>query len=102
MSLMEVVFRHLGQDRNVPFQVIAHETKLGLDEVEHLVMKALSLKLIRGSIDQVKQIVAIEWVQPRLLQKDQLLHLQKELNQWASNLKQLTSFMESQSPELFA
>ncbi|CAJ0912407.1 686_t:CDS:2 [Entrophospora sp. SA101] len=34
-------------------------------EVEYLVMKALSLKLIRGSIDQVGEVVVVTWVQPQ-------------------------------------
>ena len=48
-----------------------------MDDVEHLLMKALALKLIRGEIDQVDSIARISWVQPRVLSREQvrLFHL---------------------------
>ena len=48
------------------------ETRLALDDVEHLLMKALALKLIRGEIDQVDSIARISWVQPRVLSREQV------------------------------
>lgn len=35
-------------------------------------MKGLALGLIRGTIDQVDRIVTIDWVQPRVLDMQQL------------------------------
>ena len=35
-------------------------------------MKALSLGLVRGSIDQVSQEVTMTWVQPRVLDINQV------------------------------
>jgi 26S proteasome regulatory subunit N9 len=45
---------------------------VNLEEVEFLVMKALSRGLVRGSIDQVNQLVSITWVQPRVLDRKQV------------------------------
>jgi 26S proteasome regulatory subunit N9 len=41
MALIESVFKRNADDRTMSFQNIAEETRLPLDEVEHLVMKAL-------------------------------------------------------------
>ena len=41
MALIESVFKRGAYDRTMSFQTIAEETRLPLDEVEHLVMKAL-------------------------------------------------------------
>ena len=41
-------------------------------QVELLVMKALSLGLVKGSIDQVDAKVHMTWVQPRVLDRDQV------------------------------
>jgi hypothetical protein len=41
MALIESVFKRSADNRTMSFQVIAEETRLPIDEVEHLVMKAL-------------------------------------------------------------
>lgn len=41
MALIESVFRRSANDRTMTFQTIAEETRLAIDEVEHLIMKAL-------------------------------------------------------------
>jgi len=86
MALIESVFKRSADNRTMSFQVIAEETRLPIDEVEHLVMKALSLKLIRGSLDQVDQKAQITWVQPRVLSKEQIGGLAKRLEEWVSKL----------------
>lgn len=41
-------------------------------QVEMLVMKALSLGLVKGSIDEIDQKVHMTWVQPRVLDLQQV------------------------------
>lgn len=41
MALIESVFKRSADDRTMSFQTISEETRLPLDEVEHLLMKAL-------------------------------------------------------------
>jgi len=105
MALIESVFKRNTDDRTMSFQTIAEETRLPLDEVEHLVMKALrceklscstrvlstdqpphSLKLIRGSLDQVDQKAQITWVQPRVLSREQIGVLATRLSTWVEKL----------------
>ncbi|KAG7085959.1 hypothetical protein E1B28_003485 [Marasmius oreades] len=86
MALIESIFKREAGNRTMSFQTIAEETRLPIDEVEHLVMKALSLKLIRGSMDQVEQKAQITWVQPRVLSKEQIGGLSQRLEQWVNKL----------------
>ncbi|KAI1790845.1 hypothetical protein LXA43DRAFT_1014287 [Ganoderma leucocontextum] len=86
MALIESVFKRGAYDRTMSFQTIAEETRLPFDEVEHLVMKALSLKLIKGSLDQVDQKAQITWVQPRVLSREQIGQLAERLAAWGSKL----------------
>ncbi|ETW79696.1 hypothetical protein HETIRDRAFT_322407 [Heterobasidion irregulare TC 32-1] len=86
MALIESVFKRNAYDRTMSFQTIAEETRLPLDEVEHLVMKALSLKLVRGSIDQVDAKASISWVQPRVLSRGQIGELAGRLEGWNGKL----------------
>jgi len=86
MALIESVFKRGPYDRTMAFQTIAEETRLPIDEVEHLLMKALSLKLIRGSLDQVDQKAQITWVQPRVLSREQIGGLAQRLTSWTERL----------------
>jgi len=87
MALIDSVFRRNANNRTMAFQTIAEETRLPLNEVEHLVMKALSLKLIKGSLDQVEQKAVITWVQPRVLSREQIGGLAQRLDDWVNRLK---------------
>ena len=54
-------------NRRVDFKTIAAAAEIPENEVELLVMKALSKKLVKGTINQIDQIVDFTWVQPRVL-----------------------------------
>jgi 26S proteasome regulatory subunit N9 len=86
MALIEAVFRRPRSQRVMSFQTIAQETRLPLHEVEILVMKALSLKLIKGSIDQVNSLADIHWVQPRVLDAEQTQALAQRLDEWCERV----------------
>ncbi|KAK0543718.1 26S proteasome regulatory subunit [Tilletia horrida] len=101
MALIESVFRRSTDDRTLSFETIAQETRLPVDEVEHLVMKALSLNLIRGTLDQYAQLARITWVQPRVLDRRQIEALQERLNQWCERVQSVAEFVKGQTPELF-
>ncbi|KAI8329850.1 hypothetical protein BC941DRAFT_442059 [Chlamydoabsidia padenii] len=102
MSLIEAIFRRSGDNRVIPFSEIASETRLPIDEVEHLVMKALSIQLLRGSIDQVDQLVVVTWVQPRVLDKSQIDGMRRKLEEWNNQVKKISTFVGQQGGEVFA
>lgn len=58
-------------------------------------MKALSLGLIKGSIDQVSGIARISWVQPKVLNMQQIKGMRDRLIEWDSGVKQLGVWMEN-------
>jgi 26S proteasome regulatory subunit N9 len=73
---------------------------LTFPQVEHLVMKALSLKLVRGSIDQVDETVAVTWVQPRILLPAQIANMGERLQKWGDHVRSTLLFLEAETPEL--
>ncbi|PWN40583.1 hypothetical protein IE81DRAFT_217836 [Ceraceosorus guamensis] len=102
MALIESIFKRANDQRTLPFDTIAQETRLPSSEVEHLVMKALSLKLIKGTLDQHAQLAHVTWVQPRVLDKAQIKALQERLDAWCQRVSQTAEFVKTETPELFA
>ena len=48
-----------------------------------MLMRAMSLGLIKGVIDGVEELVSVTWVQPRVLDKGQLSLLHDQLGAWS-------------------
>jgi 26S proteasome regulatory subunit N9 len=82
------------------FQDIASQTGLEEDKVELLVMKALAKGLVRGSIDQVAQVANLTWVQPRVLDKEQLKTLVKKINEFTTSINFMESMIETNASDM--
>lgn len=48
-----MTFKRPSHDRQLTFEEISKETRLPINEIEILVMKALAQGLVKGAIDQV-------------------------------------------------
>ncbi|ELR08347.1 26S proteasome regulatory subunit [Pseudogymnoascus destructans] len=101
-ALTEAVFRRPPHDRAMSFHTIAEETKVRPDEIEHLIMKALSLGLLRGSIDQVDEVARINWVQPKVLDMKQIKGMRLRLQEWDTSVNELGNWIESKGQDVWA
>ncbi|KAG0647345.1 putative 26S proteasome regulatory subunit rpn9 [Hyphodiscus hymeniophilus] len=101
-ALTETVFRRPPHDRAMSFRTIAEETKVRPDEIEHLIMKALSLGLLRGSIDQVDEVAQINWVQPKVLDMKQIDNMRLRLKEWDSSVNSLGNWIETKGQDVWA
>ena len=104
MCLAETLFQRIGPsgDRSISFDAIASASNLPVDQVELLVMRALSLKLIRGLLDQVDGTLRVTWVQPRVLQTAQIGLMKERLQTWTGTVNKTLGFLESETPEFAA
>lgn len=98
LCLMEMAFQRPGS--RLSFEEIANQTRLPFNEVEVLVMKALSLGLVRGTIDQVDRQVDIQWVQPRVLSRDQIATMKKRLDAWNADVATMEKLLEAKAHEI--
>ncbi|OCL12472.1 hypothetical protein AOQ84DRAFT_312152 [Glonium stellatum] len=101
-ALTETVFRRPPHDRAMTFATISEETKVQPNEIEHLIMKALSLGLLRGTIDQVAEIARINWVQPKVLDMKQIENMRARLRDWDSSVNQLGNWIEGVGKDVWA
>lgn len=66
-------------------------------------MKALSLKLIKGVIDELKSTVTMTWVQPRVLDQGQVSKMRDRVQGWLQGVHEVLTFMQNETaPELLA
>lgn len=100
LCLMEMTFVRTANNRSITFAEIAREAFIPINDVELLVMKALSQGLVRGAIDQVGQTVNMTWVQPRVLTKDQVSQIAENMNQWSRSITKMERLMESKAGEI--
>ena len=101
-ALTEAVFRRPPHDRTMDFATISQETGVPPKDVEHLVMKALSLGLLRGTIDQVSRLARINWVQPKVLDRKQIESMRFRLRDWDSSVNNLGNWIEGQGKDVWA
>ncbi|CAN6460992.1 unnamed protein product [Victoria cruziana] len=102
LCLMEIIFSRPSEDRTIPLSVIAQRTRLSIVDVEHLLMKSLSVHLIEGIIDQVEGTVHVSWVQPRVLGIPQIKALRDRLDGWLDKVHTALLSVEAETPDLVA
>lgn len=82
MSLAQFLFLQIKHDRRVSFSKISHETNVPIDQVEFLLIRSISCKIIKGIIDQVDSSINVTWIQPRLLDQNQINDLHNAISTW--------------------
>ncbi|CAO2043555.1 unnamed protein product [Urochloa humidicola] len=102
LCLMEIIFSRSSENRTIPLSAIAEQTRLSVEDVEHLLMKSLSAHLIEGIIDQVDGTVHVSWVQPRVLGIDQVKSLRDRLDSWVGKVHTTLLAVEAETPDLIS
>ncbi|XP_076643085.1 regulatory particle non-ATPase 9 [Halictus rubicundus] len=100
LCLMEMTFKRQANNRQLTFAEISQETRLPLGEVELLVMKALAQGLVRGAIDQVAGTVNMTWVQPRVLDRSQIVGMVQRLDGWCKDVSSMEHLLESRASDI--
>jgi len=100
LCLMEMTFKRPANQKTLTFEDIAKETKLPMKEVELLIMKALAQGLVRGAIDQVAGVVNMTWVQPRVLDRQQVASMVNTLDVWMQSITNMEQLIENRASEI--
>ncbi|XP_018589474.1 26S proteasome non-ATPase regulatory subunit 13-like [Scleropages formosus] len=100
LCLMEMIYIRLELHESLTFEEIADDANLQLDEVEPLVMKALSYGLVRGTIDEVAREIHMTWVRPKILDVEQMYDSKDRLDSWCTYIRMMISKVEHKAQEL--
>lgn len=93
-ALLDLIFQKSKNERVFTYKEIGTNCCCDYNQVEILVMKALSLGLIRGHIDQIENSVVITWIQPKYLDREKTLVLSERLDNWIKKTNDVLSEFE--------
>ena len=94
INLLELLFEVDKDDRSLKFDRIAAHCFIDKEEVEFLLMKAMSLQLIKGSIDEVEEVVHVDWMLPRYLGRGHLEIMVRKLQEWEAKMDNVIKLVE--------
>lgn len=100
IAFLELLFSCGQHEMEISFSRISEACLVSNEDVELLVMKAQSLELIRGSIDQVSESVRVDWVLPRYLSTEHLKLLASRIGDWQQKMEEVIRQVEDGSGEL--
>ena len=100
-ALLDLVFQKNKNERVLTYKEISQGCHCDINQIEFLVIKALSSGLIKGHIDEVENKVVVNWVQPKYLDREKISVLHDRLDQWIGKAnKVLGNFQETTAPLL--
>ncbi len=98
LGLVELVFAKPATERTLEFSEIATGLDVPIDRVEWVVMRAFSVKLMEGIMDQVDGTVHVTWILPRALGKEQMADLAGRFGEWATKVSKIKEHMQEETP----
>jgi 26S proteasome regulatory subunit N9 len=102
LALVEMVFERPASERTLDFSDIAQRLEIPLEQVEWVIMRAFSVKLMEGSMDQFDGTVHVTWILPRVLGKEQMADLATRFGEWAGKVGKTKEYMLEQTPTMTA
>ena len=95
ISFLEYVFTVDKDDRSLSFERISRHCQIEMIDVELLVMKSMSLGLVKGLVDEVDQVVHIDWILPGYLSMNHLKIMGTKLQDWEGKVEGAIKLMEN-------
>mmetsp|Transcript_24799 Transcript_24799/g.55369 ORF Transcript_24799/g.55369 Transcript_24799/m.55369 type:complete len:424 (-) Transcript_24799:159-1430(-) len=94
LGLVELVFAKPASERTLSFAEIAEGLEIPPEQVEWVIMRAFSVKLMEGTMDEIDQSVHVTWILPRALSGEQMTDLAGKFASWATKVMSTKEVME--------
>jgi 26S proteasome regulatory subunit N9 len=94
LGLIELVFAKPASERTLTFTEIAEGLEIPVEQVEWVIMRAFSVKLIEGTMDEVDGSVHVSWILPRALSSEQMADLAGQFSVWTTKVMSTKEVME--------
>lgn len=94
LGLLELVFTKSASERTLTFAEIAEGLEIPVEQVEWVIMRAFSVKLMEGTMDEIEGNVHVTWILPRALGTEQMTDLAGQFAAWATKVISTKEVME--------
>eukprot|EP00172_Hildenbrandia_rubra_P002472 Plantae.Rhodophyta-Hildenbrandia_rubra.ctg3333.p1 GENE.Plantae.Rhodophyta-Hildenbrandia_rubra.ctg3333~~Plantae.Rhodophyta-Hildenbrandia_rubra.ctg3333.p1 ORF type:complete len:463 (+),score=93.20 Plantae.Rhodophyta-Hildenbrandia_rubra.ctg3333:1315-2703(+) len=84
-------------DGVIRFEDVEKKCQVSAEDVEYLIMRALSLGLIKGEVDGVEGVLEVSRVRPKLLDREACSTMAQRLAIWQQNVADISGYMEKES-----
>lgn len=96
LALLELAFSR-SLEHSISFEEVKKACRLPPREVEYLLMRAMSLGLISGVIDNVDERFSVTRVRPRVLGREPIGQMAKRLSKWCGKVDNTINFVDGSS-----
>lgn len=101
-AFLNLIFQKNKNERTITFNEIINVCYCDMNQVEIIAIKALSLGLIKGYIDEVEKTIVVTWIQPNFLEREKLITLQDRLDTWIKKTTVLLGEFEDKSKKIIS
>ena len=98
LALVHMVFERESGSKTISFEQVAERVQIQMEQVELFLIRALSLELIKGTMDQVDGTVDVTWVMPRVLDDANVKELAGRFKNWIDKTGAAREFMDEHQP----
>ena len=102
LAVMELASATPSATRSLSFEELAAHTHLPVDQMEWVLMRAMSLGLIKGKINEVARTARITFVKPRVLDNVQIGVLKSRVDSWRERSSTMRNFLVDHTQELLS
>lgn len=101
-ALMDLIFQKNKNERILNFKEIAQVCCCSMNDIEILLIKAMSLGLIKGHIDEVENKFIVNWIQPKYLDNEKITILHDRIGNWIQKSEKVLVYFQDITGPLLA
>jgi len=91
LSLIRLAFYKNSMERVLTFKEISVVADTDITKVEELVMRGMSVGLLKGVIDGIEETVTVNYVKPRILDREEIASMFKRSQGWVAKIEAVTA-----------
>lgn len=99
-ALLELAFTKPHGERLLTFGEISEGCGVPINEVELLTLDVMANNLMKGQIDQIKQVFTFTSLQPRVLDQHKIQLMAQQFATWSRHIKDIANSLQKMAPEI--